>query len=139
MIEFTVWGEPKSQGSFRAVSHKASGKAILLQDSKNTLPWRQQVTGAALHAGAVELEGAVFVTLTCWFVRPKSVSAAKRPKPEVKPDIDKLERAVLDALTGVCFKDDAQVTTALTMKRYGEKACCVVRVEADLDEAEIPY
>ena len=32
------------------------------------------------------------------------------------PDLDKLVRAVLDALTGVCYKDDSQVVYIETEK-----------------------
>ena len=38
----------------------------------------------------------------------------------MKPDVDKLARAGLDAMTGVVFSDDAQVTEALVGKVYGE-------------------
>ena len=41
--------------------------------------------------------------------------------PSVKPDRDKLERAILDALTGLAFFDDAQVVAGPTVKRYVEK------------------
>ena len=50
--------------------------------------------------------------------RPKTVKVRKRPLPIVKPDLDKLVRSVLDALSGVVFADDAQVTGLLTVKRY---------------------
>ena len=42
--------------------------------------------------------------------RPKTIKPSKRPYPHVRPDIDKLERAVLDGLTGVVF--------SLTMPRW---------------------
>ena len=38
--------------------------------------------------------------------------------PLTKPDVDKLLRAFLDALTGVVWKDDSQVTDAISRKRY---------------------
>ena len=39
--------------------------------------------------------------------------------PWVKPDLDKLIRAVLDGLTGVAYVDDAQVTLISASKSYG--------------------
>jgi crossover junction endodeoxyribonuclease RusA len=52
---------------------------------------------------------------------------AGKPKPSapdypaVKPDIDKLERAVLDGLTaGGAWTDDAQVVSCLTVKDYAD-------------------
>ena len=53
------------------------------------------------------------------FYMPKPASAPKKWVPMVKrPDIDKLGRAVLDALTDVVFEDDSQVTDLLLHKRY---------------------
>ena len=36
------------------------------------------------------------------------------------PDIDKLARCALDALTGIVFRDDAQIVDLHATKRYGE-------------------
>lgn len=38
------------------------------------------------------------------------------------PDIDKLTRAALDALTGIAYADDAQVTLLLARKRWATEA-----------------
>jgi Holliday junction resolvase RusA-like endonuclease len=38
--------------------------------------------------------------------------------PATRPDIDKLLRAVLDALTGLVFVDDGQVVTVNMAKEY---------------------
>ena len=55
------------------------------------------------------------------FLLPKPPSRPKRRRcwPTVKPDIDKLVRAVLDALTSVVFTDDAQVVALRVDKDYG--------------------
>jgi Holliday junction resolvase RusA-like endonuclease len=37
----------------------------------------------------------------------------------VAPDLDKLVRAVLDALTAVAYRDDGQVTRITATKEYG--------------------
>ena len=49
--------------------------------------------------------------------RPKTV---RRNLPYVAPDLDKLIRAVLDALTGVAYVDDGQVVTIKSTKTYGD-------------------
>ena len=36
------------------------------------------------------------------------------------PDLDKLIRCVLDALTGVCYQDDGQVWLCKSCKMYGK-------------------
>ena len=63
------------------------------------------------------LEGPVRVHLGFCLLKPPSVPK-KRHFPTVKPDIDKLARAVLDAMTGIVFRDDAQVVSLLAAKRY---------------------
>jgi Holliday junction resolvase RusA-like endonuclease len=38
--------------------------------------------------------------------------------PNVKPDLDNVVKAVLDALNGVVYLDDAQVVNLVATKRY---------------------
>lgn len=70
----------------------------------------------------------VSVNATFVFVRPKSVSERRRPYNTVKPDIDKLLRAVLDALTGVAYRDDAQVVSVSARKLYGDSEQLIIEV-----------
>lgn len=69
----------------------------------------------------------VKVTMLFQFQAP--ASAKKRTHPSVKPDIDKLQRAILDALSGVAFADDAQVVRAWADKVYGPVDMVCVTVE----------
>ena len=72
--------------------------------------------------------GAVKVSMKFFFDRPKSHFGtgknARTTKPGApqwhtsKPDIDKLERCVLDAMTGIVFKDDSQVWSSAKVKLY---------------------
>ena len=48
----------------------------------------------------------------------------------VMPDIDKLARCALDALTGIVFEDDAQVTELRLRKGFGEPERLEARVVA---------
>lgn len=50
--------------------------------------------------------------------------------PATKPDVDKLERAVLDALTGVLWADDSQVVILSADKVYSATPMTLVTVEA---------
>ncbi|MBC7594563.1 MAG: RusA family crossover junction endodeoxyribonuclease [Kineosporiaceae bacterium] len=86
------------------------------QNAKNLKPWRHTV---ATHADrGVTFDCPVSVELT--FVMPKP----KRPRwttPATKPDIDKLERAMLDGLTdGGLIADDARVVRLLAVLEYAE-------------------
>jgi crossover junction endodeoxyribonuclease RusA len=61
----------------------------------------------------------VEISLIFHFRRPETASK-KRKRVVVKPDLDKLLRATLDALTGVVFHDDAQVVKVIAEKVYGD-------------------
>jgi Holliday junction resolvase RusA-like endonuclease len=130
-LAFQVFGDPVPQGSKRAFVVK--NRAVVVDDNKSTLrSWRSAVIDAAraeLNGEAPEL-GPVRITLMFFLRRPQ------RPKagvPIVKPDVDKLARAVLDGMTDAgVFRDDSQVTTLTARKRYTTEAPCV-RVFVDED------
>lgn len=71
------------------------------------------------------IEGAISVTVLFNIPRPKSVTEKKRKYPCVKPDIDNYAKALLDALNGIAFKDDAQIIDLTLSKRYGEPGIAV--------------
>lgn len=45
-----------------------------------------------------------------------------------RPDVDNLAKAILDALNGVTFQDDAQVSDLHVTRRWGEIDCVRVRI-----------
>jgi crossover junction endodeoxyribonuclease RusA len=53
------------------------------------------------------------------FFMPRRAAEPKRTTPAHtrKPDLDKLQRAILDSLTGIVFTDDSQVTRVTGSKR----------------------
>jgi hypothetical protein len=72
------------------------------------------------------------VFLNFQLLRPKSVDPLKRPWPITRPDIDKLERTVLDHLTSVgLIDDDSQVCLLCSTKSYGEPGVEIVVVPLD--------
>jgi crossover junction endodeoxyribonuclease RusA len=46
------------------------------------------------------------------------VTVRREPYPAKKPDVDKLLRAVCDALSGIAFIDDAQIVAIGGTKRW---------------------
>jgi crossover junction endodeoxyribonuclease RusA len=95
-------------------------RAVITHDNTRTMPWRRLVAERARDAIAAPIAGPVDITLTFWLPRPPSVSAKRRPTPCCKPDLDKLVRAVLDALSGIAYVDDAQVVVLMAGKRYAD-------------------
>jgi len=114
-LVFRVPGVPQPQGSKRHV-----GGGRMIESSAKLRPWRDRVVFTAREAlqGREALASAV-LEVTFWFPRPASVSVAKRPRHTVKPDLDKLVRAVGDALTeaGV-VTDDAAIHSITASKVY---------------------
>ena len=115
-----VPGTPRPQGSMRAMV--VGGKARMFNASHDTLAqWRHSVTSASvdLWGDHPPFDGPVAVMVKFALPRPPSIPR-KRWAPTVKPDLDKLARAVLDALTGVAFTDDARVISLTAQKHYAE-------------------
>lgn len=123
LVTFSVRGVPIEQGNHR--TDLASGR-IYDRRGAELAAWRDAVAvlcGAAirrarlprplLEAGQPAAVGLLFVMR-----RPHTVA---RPLPAVRPDLDKLERALLDALTaGGAYGDDGQVCDLWGAKRYGD-------------------
>jgi len=131
MISFTVYGEAKPKGSTRAFV--VNGRAITTTANPKTKEWQQLVSLAVQDNRPEKLyDGAVSVDLKFYIYRPKSVSEKKRPHPTVKPDIDKLVRAILDALKGKIYTEDARVCGVCASKDYGDPP----RVEIQVREVE---
>jgi len=85
--------------------------------------WESRIATAAQEArGPLPLlEGPVAVEVSIRSVCPKGEMRKREPRPErwktTTPDVDKIARCVLDALTGVLYRDDAQVAELRIEKR----------------------
>ena len=114
-VTFRVEAVPVTQGSMKSLGRGRMAHA----NGPHLHAWRALLAVAARDAGAVTVEGTapVRVEAVFWLPRPPSV---KRRLPTAKHDLDKLLRAVLDALTGVCFTDDGQVVEASAAKHYAD-------------------
>lgn len=112
-VRFVVDGKPASQGSMTAVYNRRLGVARVRHVAAPALSlWRQQCREAARAAGAEVWDGPIAMTLSFGLEAPIN---QKHGYPK-RPDLDKLVRGVLDALTGVCYKDDSQVTILKAQK-----------------------
>ena len=133
-IEFTIPGAAAPQGSKRAIRLR-TGRTVLVESSSRVKPFRAVAALAATEAWRrPPTADAVGLEIAFRFVRPKSHHKADgslragAPLTPGKPDIDKLLRALLDALTGVIYIDDAQVACIWATKEYGARAETVVSV-----------
>jgi Holliday junction resolvase RusA-like endonuclease len=130
--------------------HRRPNGSIIVNvtdDNRDTKTWRNLVSKTAReeYSGPL-LTG--FVSLECIFYLPRpkghygTGANEHRLKPSapafpgVKPDHDKLLRAVSDGLTqaGNVYKDDALVVDGIARKRYGSPP----RVEITIAEVIVP-
>jgi crossover junction endodeoxyribonuclease RusA len=109
---FFVAGKAVPQGSLKFIN----GHAIHMR-ANDLAVWRATIANCARHAQVSKAEEGVEINVTFHMARPKTV---KRKEPHKRPDIDKLARAVLDALTGVAYNDDEQVVKLTASKEYSD-------------------
>lgn len=118
MIRVWVPGKAAPQGSKRHV-----GGGRMIESSASLADWRDSITWKLRALPRAErkhwpIDGAVSVQLD--FTMPRPVRTPKRRTPAAikKPDVDKLARAVLDAVgMAGTWGDDAQVIGLHCTKR----------------------
>lgn len=127
MFSFRVFGKPvgKDRPRFRR-----RGKYVQTYTPKNTVEWEQEIgeqvgvclarfrAGGHLQELDLPLKGRLMVSMRFNVAKPDSA-----PKSEVhrlkKPDLDNLEKCVLDALQSIqLIEDDKTVTDMASCKRY---------------------
>lgn len=127
-LEFRVAGLPVPQGSMKAFV-RGKHASIVHDNGANLGAWRNAIAEAAKGAlsreGQLAFEGAVKVSALFVLPRPRAHFGVRgilarflAILPVRKPDLDKLCRSALDAMTGVLFLDDAQVVELHARKTY---------------------
>lgn len=137
IARFSVIGTPATKGSTR--SFVRGGRVVTTNANTREKPWAQQVHWTAReHAPETPWEGAVCVHLAFRMPRPARLGKTRSMVIcDRRPDIDKMTRSVLDALTGVFYVDDAQIACVVAWKRYadfGEAAGVEIAVHRDETE-----
>lgn len=145
-IEFTVPGPAAPQGS-KVVSRWGG----VHEQSKRTGPWRERVALRAHEVmdGSPLIDEAVLVDATFLFVRGSghwtskgnlSAEGRRRPYPLHQGDLDKLCRALGDALTDTVLTDDKLIVGINARKAYQpgrtDGALTVVRIWQLLPKAD---
>lgn len=111
---FFAVGRPVAQGSKKHV-----GNGRMVESAKGLPAWRKAVAMAAAAGPLIPKPKGVAMSLV--FVMPRPLSTPKKTPLAVKrPDIDKLIRAVADAITGVCYEDDSQIVYLVSKKRLAD-------------------
>ena len=124
-----VFGNPKAMGRPRAVRRgKFAGVHEDLKDTKH----KATLAVIAQQKSPDELlTGPLRVSIQFWFQRPKNhygtgknlgILKYSAPRYHIsRPDRDNLDKLVLDALTGVFWKDDSAICLGSISKMYSDK------------------
>lgn len=176
LVEFVVHGKPEPRGSKQPfVIYKDRIKKVpvrrqdgsivvnMTDDNPRSKAWMTEVRYAAQKAmdaaGEPGAIGGTALDVDCTFFvrRPEGhygtgrnvrlVKDSAPARPCVIPDIDKLARGTLDALTGIVWRDDQQVIHLTLDKRYavprgagddGQGVVIVVRESAEQTAVDLP-
>lgn len=135
-VYFVVYGKPVGKGRPRATSR---GGFVRMYTDAKTLGFESAVADEARIAMREwqAFDTPMQMQLSAYYPIPKSWSKKKRQMamdgeihPQVKPDLDNVMKAVLDAMNGVVYVDDSQVINMVATKRYSSDP----RVEVYLHE-----
>lgn len=138
-VEFTVPGQPRGKGRPRFARR---GQHVTTYTDDQTAAYENLVALAYKAAsGQYHADAPVAVDIAAHYKIPKSASKRRRQamidgaiRPQVKPDIDNVIKAVLDGLNRVAYADDKQVVTLTINKRYAE----IPRLEVTVSSMDAP-
>jgi Holliday junction resolvase RusA-like endonuclease len=135
MIEFTVLGEPV--GKSRPKFSTFNGHAMAYTPAKTVnyetlvkLSYQQQCGG-----NPYEKDVALRAEITAYFPIPKSASMKRKKmmldgviRHTKKCDADNLAKACLDALNGIAYYDDSQVSELFVSKQYSDNPRVIIKI-----------
>ena len=114
-----IWvpGDPKTKGSWVPVK-AADGRIKFRPATKGTSKWcKDAVAAIAAQWRGPLLDGPVRARFLFLLPKPPTVTRAY-PTSSRDGDVDKLIRALFDAMTGTVYRDDGQVVDSSEKKRY---------------------
>lgn len=129
-IKFWVPGVPAPGGSKKAFLNSKTGEIVVRDDCDRNSWWRTEVAIEAtkVMVGRKPLAGCLECFYTFYMPRPAShfrggknadqLKTEAPPYPITKPDVTKLIRSTEDAMTGIVWRDDAQVAFQQARKCY---------------------
>ena len=135
---FVISGPAVPQGRPRLTTVNGYARAYT---PTQTRKYQRHVQNCVLEQGKPKelLKGVLRVDTVEYRAIPKSMNKTRRMKaikgeirPGKRPDIDNIEKAIWDALTGLVWKDDAQVVDGTRVKYYSNTP----RVEVTVEELE---
>lgn len=132
MIRFEVLGQPVAKQRPRIT------RAGIAYTPSQTVNYETVVkyTYQSIYRHKEPIMGRIKASITAVFPVPKSYSKKKtaallggHSNYDKKPDCDNLAKIILDALNGIAYRDDSQVTVLHITKQYGTQPKVIVELE----------
>ena len=137
--EFIVMGTPVAKGRPRFARR---GKWVQAYTPDKTVQYENLVKLSYAQYDGIKLIGAIRAEIQAYFPIPKSASKKKqalmlenKEKYVKKPDVENIVKGILDALNGIAYDDDSQITELLVTKAYSDKPRAEVKL-IGLDEVD---
>lgn len=134
-IEFTIYSHPFGKRNMMPIKRGRKVFSINPQENKNYmaivqdayLKIRQDDDFTTDSSVNVEIRAYFGLQKTCYTSKGKITKSGKMKldgilKPTQKPDCDNISKAICDALTGLIWRDDSQITDLYVSKRYAESS-----------------
>lgn len=155
MLEFTVIGDPATKGSVTAYVPKRKDGSLVTRPDGSPMVVKHDDTGRKGKSWSAAVASTAFeamidadvpmvrdlpLVIEVDFYQPRAKGHFRTGRnahllkpdapaaPNKRPDVDKLLRAILDALKNVVYADDGQVASVIARKNFGEPARAEVRV-----------
>lgn len=135
-IQFEIPGEPQGKRRARFVRAGHFIKGYADPKTVNYETFIREMFCVA-YPGFSPLEGQLEVEVRAFCGMPKTISKKKRAlmesgelRPAKRPEVDNISKVILDALTGLGFKNDSQVVRLVVEKAYSERPRVEVEVKA---------
>jgi len=138
-LQFTVKGDAQPKGSTKILPlgsivgklrrgpvtirsmRELMTSVVITSDNPQVKSWQARIAFEAtclMRRVQLELAGPVHLQVEFFLPRPSGLAKSYDGPHLKKPDTDKLLRALLDALTGVVWRDDSQVISIVAGKTY---------------------
>lgn len=140
-VTFVVPGRPQGKGRPRAAL--VNGK-IRMYTPNNTAQYENTIAWCWKSAAkGKKFAAPVRIEIIAYFEVPKSYPKKRAElcrnnvlRPSCKPDGDNILKAVADALNGLAYDDDKDISDFAVSKRFGYPERLLVRVHGELMQQE---
>lgn len=132
-IKFTVYGKPQGKARPRFIRQ---GRAYT---PKNTVDYETQIRQAYVAAGGaiigamISNTAPIQIKITAYFKKTKT---NKMDFPTLKPDADNIAKVVCDAINGIAYRDDKQITCLAVEKVWADDG--IEKVVVEIEELIYP-